>query len=189
MFLLFVPLLSLWLSYSVSKLFFSNVRNTINRITIAMRHRSANMLHSSNQLLQVIDSSMHILLSGNSFDTSVEETVNNSLGFKVFPSVRKMLNRISIAMGYSSVYRFHSSNQLLQVIDSSTQILLLQSSWCYHGRDSEQLLRVQGHSPALYCFVMLMLSVPGSKKLAYSRMVDHEALAQAPWLQQCILTE
>jgi hypothetical protein len=24
------------------------------------------------------------------------------------------------------------------------------------------------------------LSVPGSKKLAYSRMVDHEALAQAP---------
>jgi hypothetical protein len=109
MFLLFVLLLSLWLSYSVSKLFFSNVRNTINRITIAMRHRSAYMLHSS--------------------------------------------------------------NQLLQVIDSSTQILLLQSSWRYHGRDSEKLLRVQGHSPALYCFVMVMLSVPGSKKLAYSRVV------------------
>jgi hypothetical protein len=93
-----------------------------------MRHRSAYVLHSSNQLLQVIDSSTHILFSGNSFDTSVEETVNNSLGFKVFPSVRKMMNRISIGMGHSSAYRFHSSNQLLQVIDSSTQILLLQSS-------------------------------------------------------------
>jgi len=189
MFLLFVLLLSLWLSYSVSKLFFSNVRNTINRITIAMRHRSAYMLHSSNQLLQVIDSSTGILFSDNSFDTSVEETVNNSLGFKAFPSVGKMMNRISIAMGHSSAYRFHSSNQLLQVLIPQHRSFSCKSSWHYHGRDSEQLLKVQGHSPALYCFVMLMFSVPGSKTPAYSRMVDHEALAQAPWLQQCILTE